>query len=161
MATSAAAAALTGAAAESLLVSGSGSFDAVLVAVLVIIPGCVTRAVIVSVSLCPLMSGPTVQRPLPAVYEPCEGNADTNDSPAGSTSVMMTPVARFGPWFVAVMTIVTVSPTRALVGVTVLSSATSAFVLTGVSAVAVLLPGVGSVVLLATLAVWAIGFGVV
>jgi hypothetical protein len=75
--------------------------------------------------------------------------------------VITTPLAWFGPSFVAVITIVTVSPTKAEPGVTLFASATSARVSTGVCAVAVLLLAVGSLVLLATLAVCAIGFGVV
>src|SRR5262249_50300525 len=147
--------------AVSLLLLGSGSFAPVLAAMLVIVPGCVTRAVMVSVVLWPLVSVPTFHLPVAGAYVPCPGVACRNDSPAGRTSVITTPLAWFGPLFVAVMTIVTVSPTSAVAGVTVLSSATSARVSTGVSAVAVLLSGARSVVLLATLAVCAIGFGVV
>src|SRR5262249_37552973 len=143
------------------LVSGSGSLAAVLVAMLVSVPACVTCTRSVSVALWPLLSVPTDHWPVPAAYEPCDGTADTNASPAGSTSVTTTPLAWFGPLFVAVTTAVTVSPTSAKVGVTLFVSATSARVSTGVCAVAVLLPGVGSGVVLATLAVWAIGFGVV
>src|SRR5262249_61297128 len=56
-------AAFSGAAAVSLLVFGSGSLAAVLVAMLVITPGCVTCAVMVSVALAPFWRAPTCHCP--------------------------------------------------------------------------------------------------
>src|SRR5262245_15855992 len=74
----------------------------------------------------------------------------------------MTPVAALGPWFCAWTVKVTVSPTRIpVVGATDFVTSTSASVSTVVSAVAVLLPGVGSVVRLDTVAISTIGLGVV
>src|SRR5262245_66196932 len=77
MATSAEGAAFRAAVAVSLLVFGSGSLAAVLVAVLVITPGCVTCAVMVSVALAPFWRSPTCHSPDDGTYEPCWGDAET------------------------------------------------------------------------------------
>ena len=160
-ATSAAAAAFSGAEAESLPVSGSGSVCAVLVAMLVIVPACVTTAWMTSPARPPLSSWPTSHCPVDSRYAPCEGDADNSARPAGRTSVTTTPLARFGPLFETLTNRVTVSPTRAEAGSTPFDTATSARVSTRVCAVAVLFVAFGSCVLLDTLAVSTIGLGVV
>ena len=78
---------------------------------LVTVPACVTRAVIVNPALSPLASRPTVQRPVAESYEPCEGPADSNASPADNTSVTPMPVAGLGPWFATITWNVSSSPT--------------------------------------------------
>ena len=145
-ATSAEAAAFSVATAESLLVLGSGSLADVLVAVLVIVPGWVSTAVMVSVALAPFWRSPTCHCPEDGTYEPCCGEAETKVMPAGSTSVMTTPLAWFGPLLSTLTKSVTVSPTSAEVGVTLFRTATSAFRLTGVCVLVLRLPGFGSVV---------------
>ena len=76
-------------------------------------PGWSTLATSVSVACAGEASAPTVQRPVAASYEPCEGVADTNESPAGNASAIVTPVAGLGPRFVARTVNVSVSPTSA------------------------------------------------
>ena len=68
---SAAAAALIEAAAVSLLVLGSGSLAAVLVAMFEIVPAWVTCAMMVSCAEPPLSRVPTNHCPEDATYEPC------------------------------------------------------------------------------------------
>ena len=80
-------------------------------AVLVTVPACVTRAVIVNPALPPLASDPTVQRPVAESYEPCDGAADSNASPADNTSVTWMPVAGLGPWLATITWNVSSSPT--------------------------------------------------
>src|SRR5438105_11984104 len=93
---------------------GSVSFSAVLVAVFVIDPVVVTVAVMVSVSDPPLTSPPTFQTPVPLLYVPALGGAGRKVKPAGSWSVICTPVALDGPAFVAVMVKSTLEPTVTL-----------------------------------------------
>ena len=80
-------------------------------AVLVTVPACVTRAVIVNPALPPFPSEPTVQRPVAGSYAPCDGAADSNASPADNTSVTATPVAGLGPWLATITLNVSSSPT--------------------------------------------------
>ena len=80
-------------------------------AVLVTVPACVTRAVIVNPALPALASDPTVQRPVAGSYAPCDGAADSNASPADNTSVTATPVAGLGPWLATITLNVSSSPT--------------------------------------------------
>ena len=80
-------------------------------AVLVTVPACVTRAVIVNPALPPLAIEPTVQRPVAESYAPCDGAADSNASPADNTSVTATPVAGLGPWLATITLNVSSSPT--------------------------------------------------
>src|SRR5207302_6925608 len=93
---------LTAALAELLPAFGSVSFSAVLVAVFVIDPVVVTVAVMVSVSEAPLATAPMFQTPVPLLYVPALGVADTKVNPAGSWSVTCTPVALDGPALVTV-----------------------------------------------------------
>src|ERR1700704_2984713 len=99
---------------ESLLVLGSVSISADFEAVFVIRPVAVTVAVTVRVVVAPLASEPMFQTPLPAVYVPLAGVADTNVSPDGRRSVTCTPVASVGPRLWAVMVKVTLEPTSTL-----------------------------------------------
>ena len=80
-------------------------------AVLVTVPACVTRAVIVNPALPAFAIDPTVQRPVAVSYEPCDGAADSNASPADNTSVTWTPVAGLGPWLATITLNVSSSPT--------------------------------------------------
>ncbi len=80
-------------------------------AVLVTVPACVTRAVIVNPALPAFPSEPTVQRPVAGSYAPCDGAADSNASPADNTSVTATPVAGLGPWLATITLNVSSSPT--------------------------------------------------
>ena len=80
-------------------------------AVLVTVPACVTRAVIVNPALPPLAIEPTVHRPVAESYAPCDAAADSNASPADNTSVTWTPVAGLGPWLPTTTMKVTSSPT--------------------------------------------------
>ena len=83
-------------------------------------PGWSTLATSVSVASASQSSAPTVQMPVAGSYEPCEGAADTNESPAGSASAIVTPVAGLGPRFVARTVNVTVSPTSAVAAIDIL-----------------------------------------
>ena len=80
-------------------------------AVLVTVPACVTRAVIVNPALPAFPIDPTVQRPVAVSYEPCDGTADSNESPADNTSVTAMPVAGLGPWLATITLNVSSSPT--------------------------------------------------
>src|SRR6187455_2855132 len=82
-----------------------------MLAVLVTVPACVTRAVIVKPALPPLASAPIVQTPVTASYAPGDGVADSNARPADNTSVTATPVAGLGPWLVTTTLNVSSSPT--------------------------------------------------
>ena len=76
----------------------------------------VTVALMVRVTLAPLFIRPICHTPVPDVYVPCDGTAETNVSPAGSRSVTRTPVVKSGPLLVTVMVKVTAFP-----GVTLLA----------------------------------------
>src|SRR6186997_1679403 len=82
-----------------------------MLAVLVTVPACVTRAVIVNPALPAFPSEPTVQRPVTGSYAPCDGTADSNESPADNTSVTAMPVAGLGPWLTTLTLNVRSSPT--------------------------------------------------
>src|SRR5207253_1282526 len=105
---------LTVALAELFPAFGSVSFSAVLVAVFVIDPVVVTVAVMVRVCEALAARPPMFQTPVPLLYVPALGVADTNVKPAGSWSVICTPVALDGPAFVAEMVKSTLEPTAAL-----------------------------------------------
>src|SRR5262245_23525241 len=126
---------------------------------LVIAPGCVTSAVMVSVALAPFSRSPTSHSPEDATYEPCWGDAETRLRPAGRASVTTTPLAWFGPLLRTLTKNVTMSPTSADVGSTLFATATSAFRSTRVGTDVLRLPGFGSAVVSKTLAVLMIGFG--
>ncbi len=158
--TSASTPSFTVALAVSLLVFGSGSFAAVLVAMFVIVPGTVTCAVNVSCALAPFARLPRIHWPLLATYPPCDADALFSARPAGRRSVTTTPEAAFGPLFAAVIVKVTMSPTSTVSGLTLFVTAMSAWVITLVVASPVLLSRLGSVVPLDTLATFWIGFGV-
>src|SRR5437764_1334736 len=86
---------------------------------------------------------PTLHAPVPAMYVPWLGVAETNVRPAGNRSWTTTFVAESGPLLVRVTVKVTVSPTLGVALLTVLLTATSARC--GVSvALALLLPAIGS-----------------
>src|SRR5712671_5637689 len=93
--------------------AGFGSAGVVTVRVAVLVTGVdpVTVAVIRSVAVAPKARAPRFQSPLPAVYVPWLGLAETNVSPAGSTSVTTTLVAGSAPRFCAVIVNVTLVPT--------------------------------------------------
>ncbi len=76
--------------------SGSRWAEAETWAVLVIAAELPTLVVICRVVLAPLATVPTVQTPVVLLYTPA-GEALTNDSPCGSKSVTVTPVAVLGP----------------------------------------------------------------
>ena len=82
--------------------------------------------------------------PVAGSYEPCEGACDTNESPAGNVSAIVTPVAGLGPRFVARTVKVTVSPTSASWRSTSLSTSRSAAAVAVVRAAAESLPTTGS-----------------
>src|SRR6188768_4250428 len=82
-----------------------------MLAVLVIVPACVTRAVSVKPALPVAPSDPTVQRPVGGSYVPCDGAAESNASPADNTSVTAMPVAGLGPWLTTLTLNVRSSPT--------------------------------------------------
>src|SRR5215831_16933274 len=69
-----------------------------------------TCAVITSVADARFAMLPTVQRPVPGLYVPCDGVAVVNVSPAGSRSLSVTFVAPDGPAFVTVTVNVIVEP---------------------------------------------------
>src|SRR4051794_13413062 len=66
----------------------------------------------VSVLLAPGASVPTVQTPVPLLYS-AAGVADTKDSPAGSTSVTLTPLAVLTPGPALLLVMVSVKVTLA------------------------------------------------
>ena len=92
--------------------------------------GAFTVAVIVSVCLlaAPTFTVPTVQTPVPALYEPWLGVALTYVSSAltGKVSVNFTLWAVLGPLFVTVTVNVIVSPTFGVALLTVFTTARSA-----------------------------------
>ncbi len=79
--------------------SGSGWSTAVTWARLVIVPFPVTRAAICRLALLPLLTTPTLQRPVVLLYAPCEGDEPRNVSPLGNRSVTEMFVAAPGPSF--------------------------------------------------------------
>ena len=107
-------------------------------------PGWSTLATSVSVACAGESSAPTVQMPVAVSYEPCEGAAETNESPAGNASAIVTPVAGLGPRFVARTVNVSVSPTSASWRSTSLSTSRSAAGVAVVPAAAESLPTIGS-----------------
>src|ERR1044072_3714740 len=87
--------------------SGSGWSEAVTSAVLVIVPVLPTSATIWSVADEPLVRLATAHAPVPEVYVPALGVAETKQSPAGRRSVTTTFVALVGPALVSVSVKVT------------------------------------------------------
>ena len=132
------------AAAESLLVIGSGSFWPVLTAKSVIATGAVTFAVRTSCAISPTASDPTDQAPVAGSYAPWLADADTKSNPAGRLSVTSMPVAGFGPRLSTVTLTSISSPTDALDDGRVLVTSTSASRFSIVRAVALLLFSSGS-----------------
>src|SRR5438105_12920735 len=118
--------------AESLPALGSVSFSAVLVAVFVIDPVVVTVAVMVSVCEALVARPPMFQTPVPLLYVPALGVADTNVKPAGSWSVICTPVPFDGPALVTVIVKSTFEPTAALPLLAIFATAMSACEVTAV-----------------------------
>ena len=115
-----------------MLLSGFGSV-VVLVAVAVLVnawagpdEGARTVATTSSVFVVAAGTEPSVQTPEPALYEPADGVAETNCSPAGRRSVTATLWAVLGPTFSSVMVKVTLSPTLGAVSLTVLETIRSA-----------------------------------
>src|SRR5215813_743879 len=68
-----------------------------IVAVLVWAAGLTTRASMVRVAFDPPARVPTLHRPVPSLYEPRLGVADTNWRPVGNRSLTATLVAASGP----------------------------------------------------------------
>ena len=101
---------------------------------------------------------PTSQTPVPSVYVPWLGKADTNSRPDGSLSRTVTPVAVSAPRFESVIVNVMMSPTFGVASLTCLSMARSAYC--GVSVtLAVLFSGSGSYSVPETVAVFVTGKG--
>src|SRR2546430_4495545 len=117
--------------------TGSVSFSAVLVAVFVSEPVDVTVAVRSRVTDTPLATAPMSHTPVPLVYVPWLGVAETNVSPAGSWSVICTPVASEGPLLVTVIVKVTFDPSVTVPLLASLATAMSARETTFVRSVAV------------------------
>src|SRR5205823_12912580 len=107
------------------------------VAVFVSDPVAVTVAVRARVTEAPLAMAPMSQTPVPLVYVPWLGVAETNVSPAGSWSVICTPVASEGPLLVTVIVKVTFDPTVTVPLLAILATAMSARETTFVRSVAV------------------------
>ena len=125
------------------VVTGSNWSLSVIVAVLVCAAALITVAWNCKVCGVTVVTVPTVQTPVAALYAPWLGAADTNVSPAGNRSVTCTLVAESGPWSVSVMVNVMVSPTLGFALLTDLASCKSA--LCGVAlAVALLFVVTGS-----------------
>src|SRR6202022_473247 len=80
---------------------------------------------------------PMSQMPVPLVYVPWAGVAETNASPAGRRSVICTPVASEGPLLVTVIVNVTLEPTVTVPLLAILATAMSALETTLVRSVAV------------------------
>src|SRR5262245_31003071 len=99
--------------AEAVLFSVFGSNSAAdsTAAVFVIVDAVVTRTMSSSVAVPAAGLVPTVHTPLAEEYTPWLGFDVTSASPAGSTSLIDTPVASSGPTFDTVIVNVTVSPT--------------------------------------------------
>src|ERR1700694_2427591 len=116
---------------------GSVSFSAVLRAVFVSGPVVVTVAVKANVTTAPLATAPMFQTPVPLVEVPWLGVAETNVRPAGSWSVICTPVASEGPLLVTVTVNVTLDPTTTVPLLAILATAMSALETTLVRSVAV------------------------
>ena len=87
-------------------------------------PGASTCATSVSVATAGAASEPTVHT-LPS-YVPCDGVGVISVRPAGSASVITTPVAGLGPRLIARTVKVTVSPTSTSLRSTFLTTSTSA-----------------------------------
>ncbi len=109
----------------------------------------------VTVLLAPLANVPRlhVTVPLPFVQVGLPGVTDTKFTPTGNASVMVTPVAVFGPLLVTVMVYVRLFPTSTEPAEAVLLIDRSAAGSTWVVVVQLLLPMLGSATLLDTLAV--------
>ena len=119
---------MAGVASSTVLVNAKSAFCTSTVAVSVLLPGTwsntgevavallvtgvvtVTVARRVSVSIAPFARLPTVQSPVPKLYEPAEAIADWNARPAGNRSATATPVAASGPLLVTVTVNVTLVP---------------------------------------------------
>ena len=89
--------AVSSAASLSLVGSGSNWSLALTAALLVVVPGAVTVALIVSVPVAPTGSAPTDHTPDVGSQPPWVALAATSATPAGSRSVTATPVASSGP----------------------------------------------------------------
>jgi hypothetical protein len=102
----------------------------------------------------PLLTVPRLQvTVLVPEQDPTEGVADTKVVPAGRTSVTLTLAALLGPALFTVMVYVMLEPAAAVAG-PLLVIDRSAFAVTFVLAVELLLPGVGSEVVADTVAVF-------
>ena len=123
---SATAPAVADACAESFPATLSTSFSAVTVAVLVIVAVVSAVPVMVKVSNAPLASEPTVQTPVPELYDVVPESVNpVNVSPAGSRSDTVTPVAPLGPLLVSVTVNVMESNWFGVVSLTILSTSRS------------------------------------
>src|SRR5919109_3073362 len=106
---------------------GSDSFSAVLLAVLVMLPVPVPVAVSTRVALPPLPRPPMFQTPVALLYVPVLAVAETKLVPAGSWSVIWTPVASEGPLLVTVTVKSTLEPTVTVPLLATLATAMSAW----------------------------------
>src|SRR5207302_8668254 len=97
-----------------------------MVAVLTAGLGLVTVASRANVRANAVSTFPTVHRPVPLLYAPWLGVAETNIKPAGRASCTVTLVAELGPASLSVIVNVIVSPTLGLVSLTVLVRTRSA-----------------------------------
>src|SRR5438132_905872 len=129
-----------------------------MVAVLTAGLGLVTLASRVNMRANAVSTFPTVHRPVPLLYAPWLGVAETKVKPAGRASCTVTLLAEFGPASLSVMVKVMVSPTLGVGLLTVLVNTRSACC--GVSvALALLLAVLGSnwsAWLTAAVLVWAL-----
>jgi hypothetical protein len=112
----------------------------------------VTVAAIAAVAVAAFASPPMIQTPEPALYEPCDGDAETNAVPAGNGSVTATLLAVSGPLLVTVTVKVTLPPTGGVARFTVFVTARSALG-TSTGALEVLFAATASCVALETVAV--------
>ena len=113
----------------------------------------VTVATSDSVADAPFARFPTVQTPVPELYDPTDGVADTNVRPAGSRSATDTPEEASGPPLLTV----TVNVTLLLIaGVALLTDFVTARFASGTFTVAdaELLPATGSVLVVEAVAVF-------
>ena len=123
------------------------------IAVLVIGVTAVTVATMSSVADAPLARVPTVHTS--AAYAPADGDADTKVNPPGNASATDTPAAGSGPLLATVMVNVTLAPSAGPAVLTLLVRTRSARRPLS-EADAALLPGMGSCVAVAAVAVFVI-----
>src|SRR5438132_4109080 len=124
-------------------VLGSNWSARLIAAVFVCALGLTTWARSCKVCGAPVVTVPTLHRPVPLLYVPWLGAADTKLRPAGNRSLSWTLLALLGPLSVSVIVKVIVSPTLGVGLLTLFCTARSACC--GVSvALLLLLPGLGS-----------------